>query len=226
MTENKRNSESVDIPLFMRGEIVETTIVDISHQGKGIGKINGFPIFIDGGVIDDKVKIEITKVKKNFAFGKLMEVLEKSEFRIKPACEISQVCGGCDFMETRYDKQLEIKENFVKNSIMRIGGFAEGDFKFNSIIGLPKGDELYYRNKATLEISTGGNRLKKGGTIENLEEVKIGFKARGTHKVVHCDKCYIQHPAVSAVIKATKTLWMKIISQLGMKNGLKGLCDT
>ena len=55
MTENKRNSESVDIPLFTRGEIVETTIVDISHQGKGIGKINGFPIFIDGGVIDDKV---------------------------------------------------------------------------------------------------------------------------------------------------------------------------
>ena len=204
MTQNKRNIENVDRPLFMKGEIVETSIVDISHQGKGIGKINGFPIFIDGGVIDDKVKIEITKVKKNFAFGKLMEVLEKSEFRIKPACEISQVCGGCDFMETRYDKQLEIKENFVKNSIMRIGGFAEGDFKFNSIVGLPKGDELYYRNKATLEISTGGNRLKKGGTIENLEEVKIGFKARGTHKVVHCDKCYIQHPVVSAVIKATK----------------------
>ena len=69
---------------------------------------------------------------------------------------------------------------------------------------MPKGDELCYRNKATLEISTGGNRLKKGGTIENLEEVKIGFKARGTHKVVHCDKCYIQHPVVSAVIKATK----------------------
>ena len=204
MTENKRNSESVDIPLFTRGEIVETSIVDISHQGKGIGKINGFPIFIDGGVIDDKVKIEITKVKKNFAFGKLMEVLEKSKFRIKPACEISHMCGGCDFMETRYDKQLEIKENFVKNSIMRIGGFAEGSFKFNSIEGLPKGDELYYRNKATLEISTGGNRLKKGGTIENLEEVKIGFKARGTHKVIHCDKCYIQHPVVSAVIKAIK----------------------
>ena len=204
MTQNKRNIENAGRPLFMKGEIVETSIVDISHQGKGIGKINGFPIFIDGGVIDDKVKIEITKVKKNFAFGKLMEVLEKSEFRIKPACEISQVCGGCDFMETRYDKQLEIKENFVKNSIMRIGGFAEGSFKFNSIEGLPKGDELYYRNKATLEISTGGNRLKKGGTIENLEEVKIGFKARGTHKVIHCDKCYIQHPVVSAVIKATK----------------------
>ena len=61
MTQNKRNIENVDRPLFMKGEIVETSIVDISHQGKGIGKINGFPIFIDEGVIDDKVKIEITK---------------------------------------------------------------------------------------------------------------------------------------------------------------------
>ena len=97
-------------------------IVDIGQGGVGIGKHDGFTVFVDGGIINDKVKVKINKAKKNYAVGDIVEVIEKSPFRVKREWgEHLANCGGCQIQELDYKKQLELKTNEVKQTISRIG---------------------------------------------------------------------------------------------------------
>ena len=80
---------------FKKNDIVTVTIEDISSEGEGIGKINGYPFFVKDAVIGDKAKIRVTKVKKNYSFGRLEEVLEPSPYRVEPVCVYHKQCGGC-----------------------------------------------------------------------------------------------------------------------------------
>lgn len=186
--------------MFQKGEEIEIYIEDISQQGQGIGKVNGFAVFVRDVIPGDRVKCLITKVKKSFAFAKPVEFIEASESRITPPCPYYKDCGGCDFGEINYQGQLEIKEKQVRDRLIRIGGLSNP--KINNII--PMDEPFFYRNKAVMQISTGGNIMRKGGIIENLGEPAVGFFKKKTHEVVDCEECLLQNPATMAAAKAMR----------------------
>ena len=93
-------------------------IVDIGQGGVGVGKYEGFTVFVEGGLLQDKVKVKINKSKKNYAVGDIVEIIEKSPFRVERTCSDElKNCGGCQIQELNYNKQLELKTNEVKQVI-------------------------------------------------------------------------------------------------------------
>ena len=188
--------------MFEKGQICEIEIIDISDQGQGIGRAEGMAVFVQNTVLGDKVKVELTKVKKNYAFGKVVEIIEPSEFRIEPLCQdgFSQGCGGCSLARLDYEGQLILKEKQVYDKLTRLGDLD--DPTVCDIIGMD--EPFYYRNKAQFPISTGGIITRKGGIVENLGEPAVGFYKPRSHEVVNCYECMLQSPAAMAAADALR----------------------
>ena len=165
-------------------------IVDIGQGGVGIGKYEGFTVFVEGGLIQDKVKVRINKSKKNYAVGDIVEIIEKSPFRVDRICSDDlKDCGGCQIQELDYNKQLELKTNEVKQVISRIGKLE--NVKIHETIGMQ--NPCRYRNKAQFP-------------IQNINgETAIGFYKKKSHDVIPTDMCVIQHDINDKIIKIIKT---------------------
>jgi len=165
-------------------------IVDIGQGGVGIGKYEGFTVFVEGGLIQDKVKVKINKSKKNYAVGDIVEIIEKSPFRVDRICSDNlKDCGGCQIQELDYNKQLELKTNEVKQVISRIGKLE--NVKIHETIGMES--SCRYRNKAQFP-------------IQNINgETAIGFYKKKSHDVIPTDMCVIQHDINDKIIKIIKT---------------------
>ena len=165
-------------------------IVDIGQGGVGIGKYEGFTVFVEGGLIQDKVKVKINKSKKNYAVGDIVEIIEKSPFRVDRICSDDlKDCGGCQIQELDYNKQLELKTNEVKQVISRIGKLE--NVKIHETIGMK--NPCRYRNKAQFP-------------IQNINgETAIGFYKKKSHDVIPTDMCVIQHDINDKIIKIIKT---------------------
>lgn len=164
-------------------------IISQGYEGEGIAKIdNKYPIFIEGALKGEKVKVRIVKVNKNFAYGKLMEVLEPSEERVNPLCAIYKRCGGCKLQHASYKAQLDFKWDRVKDCVSKIGKLDP------SIVKYPLGMEnpWRYRNKVQLPI----------GLING--EVKIGFFAPRSHDIIDMESCLIQDEIGDKVVKLTR----------------------
>ena len=95
-------------------------IIDNGYDGEGIAKINNFTIFIKGAIKNEKCKILIVKVNKSYAFGKLLEIIEKSNYRVNTDCSTYKRCGGCSLRHIRYDETLNIKKNMVQSLVDKI----------------------------------------------------------------------------------------------------------
>lgn len=169
---------------FNVGDKFVTEIIDLTSEGKGIAKIEGFTVFVDGGLPGDKGKIEITKIKKNFGLGKMVELTFPSVNRVKPKCRLSGICGGCQLQELDYTKQLKIKTDIVKNNIERIGKLK--DIKINDTIGMKQ--PYRYRNKAQFQVG------KKG------KDIAIGFYQIESHDIINVDKCILQNDINDKII--------------------------
>ncbi|WP_368235340.1 23S rRNA (uracil(1939)-C(5))-methyltransferase RlmD [Clostridium perfringens] len=164
-------------------------IISQGYEGEGIAKIdNKYPIFIEGALKGEKVKVRIVKVNKNFAYGKLMEVLEASEERVNPPCAIYKRCGGCKLQHASYKAQLDFKWDRVKDCVSKIGKLDP------RIVKYPLGMEnpWRYRNKVQLPI----------GLING--EVKIGFFAPRSHDIIDMESCLIQDEIGDKVVKLTR----------------------
>ena len=165
-------------------------IVDIGQGGVGIGKYEGFTVFVDGGLVQDKIKVKITKSKKNYAVGDIVEIIEKSPFRVERKCSESlRQCGGCQIQELDYQKQLDVKTNEVKQVISRIGKLD--DVVIHDTLGMEH--PFRYRNKAQFPIQ------KK----DNMPV--IGFYKKKSHDLISTDECIIQHEVKDKIIKIIKT---------------------
>lgn len=186
--------------MFEKGQELELYIEDMSNQGQGIGKADGFAIFVPGVVPGDTIKCELTKIKKNFGFGKVTGIITPSPDRVKPVCKYFYDCGGCDLGELSYEGQLALKEKQVIDKLSRLGKLENP--KVNQIIGME--EPYYYRNKAVMQISTGGNIMRKGGIIENLDAPRVGFFRKKSHEVVDCKECLLQNPASMAAADAIR----------------------
>ncbi|AEB75128.1 RNA methyltransferase [Clostridium botulinum] len=185
-------------------------IVDISalgFEGEGIAKIDNYAIFIPEAMIGEKVKIKIVKVKKNFAYGKLIEILETSKNREIPVCDIYKRCGGCSIQHFNYDAQLEFKKNRVKDCLERIGKLQ--------VITKEEKNISYLDNKLAILHDTLGmqnpyryrNKVQLPVGEEN-GEIKIGFYAPRSHNIIDMDICYIQDEVGDTVVSLTRE-WME-----------------
>ena len=190
-----------------KGQIVTLNIEDMSTEGQGIGKLyekdadgiagtRGFAVFVKDTVVGDRVKVELTKVKKQYAFGRVIEVLEASPERIEAFCPYQERCGGCAYGSLRYDAQLALKEKQVRDKLVRLGGLT--DPVIMPILGMEE-EPIRYRSKAVMPVSTGGLLTQKGGIVKPVHEPRIGFYRAKTHEVVDCKDCWLQsEPAMAA----------------------------
>ena len=183
-----------------KGQILELKIEDMSSEGAGIGKADGFAVFVKNTVVGDVVKAELTKVKKNYGFGRVTEIVESSPWRVEPVCEHCSSCGGCTYGRLSYEAQLELKAKQVRDKISRLGGIAEPDME--PIIGM---EEPYrYRNKASMPVSTGGLVTLKGGIVKPVHEPRIGFYQPKSHDVVDVQDCLLQSEPAMAAARALR----------------------
>ena len=159
-----------------KDDVIEVKIEDMGVDGEGIGKADGITLFIKDAVIGDVVQAKIMKMKKSYGYARLLEVLTPSPYRIEPKCPVSRPCGGCQLQALSYEKQLEYKENKVRNNLKRIGGFT--DIPMEPIAGMK--EPYHYRNKAQFPIG----RDKDG-------KLTAGFYAARTHSLIPVDECYL-----------------------------------
>lgn len=164
-------------------------IISQGYEGEGVAKIDGtFPVFIQGALVGEKVKVKIVKAKKNYAYGKLIEIIEESEERCTPDCNVYKRCGGCKLQHSTYNNQLNFKWQRVKDCIDKIG-------KLNpELVKYPLGmnEPWRYRNKVQLPI----------GLVNG--EVKIGFFAERSHEIIDMKKCLIQDEIADKVVELTR----------------------
>jgi len=152
-------------------------IIDYGMEGEGIAKIDNFTIFILNAMKGEKVKIVIVKVLSSYAYGKVIEILEKSPSRLESDCNTYKRCGGCNLRHIEYEETLNIKQEMVQNLINK--SFENNVIKVNKTIGM--GNPYHYRNKAQYPIG-----LNKQG------EPVIGVFAERTHEIISINGCLIQ----------------------------------
>lgn len=165
---------------YRKNQILTVTIEDIGNDGEGIGRSDGYILFVKDAVCGDIVKAKLTKVKKNYAYARLEEIIQPSPDRVEEICDNHRRCGGCQIQTMSYEAQLKFKENKVRNNLIRIGGIDEGLINkvFEPIMGMD--DPVRYRNKSQYPVGSD----RDGNII-------TGFYAGRTHNIIPCTDCMI-----------------------------------
>ena len=215
---------------YSKNDIVTVKIEDIGTEGEGIGKLEGFTLFVKDPVMGDVVEARLVKVKKNYAYARLEKVLTSSPLRVKPVCPYHKQCGGCQIQAMSYEAQLQFKENKVKNNLVRIGGFDQLFIEsvMEPVVGMEQ--PWHYRNKAQFPVGT-----DKDGRIIT------GFYAGRTHSIIANTDCalgveenepilqkvlaYMQNEKVSAYDETTgQGLVRHILIRKGFTSGEIMVC--
>lgn len=177
-----------NIPV-VKNETVEVTIEDLTHEGAGVAKIDGYTLFIPKALPGERVLVKVIKINKGYGFGKLVEILERSSDRIKsPPCPIFERCGGCQLQHLSYGGQLKQKEKQVRDVLERIGKIS--DVTVHPTLGMK--DPWRYRNKAQVPFAE-----REGGLV-------AGFYQERSHEIIDMEECLIQHEENDKVAQAVK----------------------
>lgn len=165
---------------YRKNDIVTVQIDDIGNDGEGIGKIDGFTLFVKDAVIGDTVEAKITKIKKNYGYARTEKIIKPSSFRVEPKCAFHRQCGGCQIQAMSYERQLLFKQEKIRNNLIRIGGFdAEAiDKIMEPVVGMEH--PWRYRNKAQFPVGYD----KNGNLI-------TGFYAGRTHDIIPNTDCIL-----------------------------------
>lgn len=165
-------------------------IEDMGNDGEGIGRYQGYTLFVKNALVGDTVRVRAMKCKKNYGYARMIEVIEPSPYRVSPRCRIASQCGGCSLQHLDYSEQLRRKQKKVVDCIERLGGITEG-YTLYPIIGME--NPYYYRNKAQFPVR------KKDGKLS------IGFYAGGSHSIIDTDNCCIQAKENEEIIKCVRS---------------------
>ena len=160
-------------------------IIDNGIEGEGIAKIDNFTIFVPGAIKGEKVNILIVKVLTSYAYGKIVEIIEKSDKRVELDCETYKRCGGCNLRHIDYEETLNIKKNMVQNLVNKT---LKNKIEVESVLGM--GNPYHYRNKAQYPVGIG----KDGKPV-------IGVFANRTHEIIPMQKCFIQDTKIEEIAK-------------------------
>ena len=195
-------------------------IIDNGYEGEGIAKIDNFTIFIPGAIKGEKVKILMVKVLSSHAFGKILEIINKSEARQDADCLTYKRCGGCNLRHIKYEETLKMKQNAVQSLVNKT---LKNKIQVQETVGME--NPFNYRNKAQYPLG-----INKDG------EPVIGVFANRTHEVIPMEKCLIQNPESEEIAKFVlqfikrnkisiydektgKGLFRHIVIKVGIKTG-------
>ena len=184
--------------IYKKDDILETVIEDMSTDGLGVGKIDGYTLFVKDAVIGDTCIVKVMKAKKNYAYAHLEEVKNPSSFRITPLCKNAKACGGCQLQAMSYEAELKFKENKVENNLIRIGGFSKEFIESikEPIVGMET--PYRYRNKAQYPV----------GTDKNGKPV-TGFYAGRTHSIIPNTDCLLGKERNKDILEAVLSFMEK-----------------
>ncbi len=171
-----------------KNEIFEVRITGSTAEGYGVGHVDGFAVFVPLTAEGDFARVRIVKVKKQYAYGKLIELIEAAPDRCAPDCDCFSQCGGCAWRHISYEAECGVKYRRVADALGRIGGFS---LKPMPIIGAEKTER--YRNKAQYPVDQNG---------------RFGFYAVHSHRVIPCGDCRLQPQIFSRIVAAVET-WMR-----------------
>lgn len=190
---------------FKVGDIVEGEIIDFTHEGNGILKVDNFAIFAVGGIIGDKVKVKIKEIKKNYCTGSVMEIIEPSKDRVELDFELTESRGGIPFIDYDYSKQLEWKTNKVKTDLEKIAGLD--NVLVHNIIGMD--DPYRYRNHTQIPVGKKDGQAIIGFYEINSNEI-VNMKGSILHpeigdKIINLIRQWIEEYSIPPYDKKTKT---------------------
>lgn len=178
-------------------ETVIVESIDLTHDALGVCKLeNGFMIFVEGMLKGERAEIMITETKKNYGFGKIVNLIEKSPYRVTPKCKHFDTCGGCNLMHMDYDLQLSFKKYRVETTLKRVG---LNNVLVNDMIGM--NNPYNYRNKVEIKFGQG----EKG--------IEAGFFQAKSHNVVNLDECHIMPKRIFDLLVLIKN----VSNELGIK---------
>ena len=183
------SSQKLAISAWQQGQIVEINITDLTDSGDGVGRYDQKAVFVPDTVPGDRLLARLTRVKPKYAYGKLYQLIEKSDQRIKPYCIVADKCGGCQWQHISYEYQLQAKQNQVIQALERIGGLKLPEVEPTLASASPFG----YRNKVTYPLS-----------ISSQGEVKVGYYQKGSHKLINLNQCPIQDQRFNPLLKEIK----------------------
>lgn len=178
--------------MIKKNEDYIIAIEDMGTEGEGVGKIDGFTLFVKDALPGDIARVKVVKEGKTYGYGRLMEVITPSEYRVEAVCPVARQCGGCQIQEMSYEVQLAFKEKKVQNNLERIGKIEPSSYEMCTIIGME--EPYHYRNKAQFPVGT-----DRDGNIVT------GFYAGRTHSIIPCDDCAIGdniNACILAIIKS------------------------
>ncbi|MEF3302479.1 23S rRNA (uracil(1939)-C(5))-methyltransferase RlmD [Paenibacillus sp. GYB003] len=218
-TRGGRAAAAAAAPVALREEVV-ADVIGIGHEGEGVGRVNGFTLFIHGALPGERVKARVTGLKKQYGHAELLEVLEPSPDRVGPPCPVFAECGGCQLQHLGYEAQLRWKRRLVADNLQRIGklrvaelrqegeaadaagrervgsgaGGAEdsGGVVVHPTIGMA--EPWRYRNKVQVPIGE-----REGGLVG-------GFYATGSHRIVDSERCLIRGEIADDIVRVVKRL--------------------
>ena len=170
--------------IFKGGDVLEVVAQKLVYEGDALAKVDGYPIFIEGGCPEDKLKIKITKANKNYANAVIEEIIEPSQYRVKPFCPIHNVCGGCGWQYIDYNFQLEQKRSIVEETIKKITG---EDIEIKPVIASP--ETKAFRSKVQYPVSQ--TKVSK--------RLLAGYYKKGSHELVNIKFCPIQPKIIDKI---------------------------
>lgn len=159
-----------------KNEYYDVKIEGLTHDGLGVAKIDGFPIFVTNALVGEEVNLKITLVKKTYAFGRAVDIFVTSPNRVTPPCKIYKQCGGCQIQHLDYQGQLQMKQDTVVNQFKRIGHLENA----NILLTIGMEEPWRYRNKTQVPFGL------------NQGDVVAGFYQKRSHEIIDMRHCLIQ----------------------------------
>ena len=175
---------------FWKGKEIELKIRDMTKEGQGVGKADGFTIFVEGAILGDQVIAKIEDIKKNYALGKIVKVISPSEYRTDSKCIYDMDCDGCQFHRLNYNKQLELKTSIVKNALERIGKIQGA--VIHPTIGMKF--PYRYRNKGEFKVKSVGGKSS------------VGYFKRRSHDIINIERCIIQDELSDKIMNSIRDI--------------------
>lgn len=172
-------------------------VEDLTHDGAGVAKVEGYPLFIQGALPGEDVQVHVLKTLKSYGFAKLIQIEQASPFRVTAPCPVFDTCGGCQIQHLSYEGQMTFKQKLVRDAITRIGKLP--DVPVHPVKGMD--DPWRYRNKSQIPFGTDNGR------------VVAGFYQTRSHNIADTDICLIQTPEADAIMTGLK----KSLHELGIE---------
>jgi 23S rRNA (uracil1939-C5)-methyltransferase len=176
-----------------KNEYYSVEFVDMTHDGMGVCKIDGFPVFVANALKGETAEIKIVKVNKSFGFGRLIELIHKSPFRKEPICDHFAECGGCNLMHMNYQMQLDFKQYRTRETLKKLGKI---ETNVRQAVGML--NPYYYRNKTIIPFG------------ERNGKMIAGLYRHRTHEIIDMKKCYIIPKITTDIVKYLKNVFEEL----------------